>query len=83
MREKLVGIVIGLAIAGAALAMFGFKGEAAQERELTGRYQLFDRVSSWHNDGTPATSEMFMIDTFTGDLWRYDGGGMNKIRVTR
>ena len=63
--------------------MFGFKGEEPQESDLTGRYHLFDRVSSWHNDGTPSGSELFMIDTRNGDVWRYSSGSFNKVTVSR
>jgi len=73
MKDRLTGILIGVAACAAIVVVSGFSfGNEEIEANDPGRYQLVQSISDYHNDGVPRVTHLILLDTEKGDVWEYE-----------
>ncbi len=78
MKEKLIGILIGVAATAALFAAYGFKGET--QADNVGRFKLHTTGNVTWINGSGPVSKTYMIDTATGNVWHDSSGNWTAMK---
>ena len=76
MKDKLIGLAIGVVATVAFFLLAGFKSEQARMTE-NNRYVMYS-TTGYDNLGHPSITTTYLVDSANGGVWKTTDGGSFK-----